>query len=87
LTTVFVGNLSPDVSESDLRAAFEPYGRITSLRLVTRRRLAYVELSSEAAQAAVDALRGAQLHGRTVDVALEQSSGGRPSRRHGRGRR
>jgi RNA recognition motif-containing protein len=87
LTTVFVGNLSPDVSESDLRAAFEPYGRITSLRLVARRRLAYIELAPEAAHAAVDALRGAQLKGRTVDVALEESSGGRHSRRSGRGRR
>ena len=87
MTTVFVGNLSPDVSESDLRAAFEPYGRITSLRLVSRRRLAYVELAPEAAYAAVDALRGAQLKGRTVDVVLEESSGGRPSRRPGRGRR
>jgi RNA recognition motif-containing protein len=85
LTTLFVGNLSPDVSESDLRAAFEPYGRITSLRLVPRRRLAYVELPPEAAQAAVDALRGAQIKGRTLDVVLEE--GGRHSRRSGRGRR
>jgi len=87
LTTLFVGNLSPDVSESDLREAFEPYGRISSIRLVPRRRLAYVELPPEAAYAAIDALRGAQLKGRTVDVVLDQPSGGRPGRRAGRRRR
>jgi RNA recognition motif-containing protein len=87
LTTVFVGNLSPDVTESDLREAFQPYGKISSLRLVSRRGLAYVELDSEAAYAAVDALRGVQLRGRTVDVVLDRPSGGRSGRRPGRGRR
>lgn len=86
MTTVFVGNLSPDVTESDLREAFQPYGKINSLRLVTRRGLAYVELDKDAAHAAVDALRGVQLKGRTVDIVLDRPSGGRGSRRPGRRR-
>lgn len=87
MTTLFVGNLSPDVTDSDLRAVFETYGRVTSIRLVSRRRLAYVELEPEAAHAAVDALTGVQLKGRTIDVVLERSFGGRPGRRRSRGRR
>lgn len=87
MTTLFVGNLSPEVTEGELRAVFEAYGRITSLRLVSRRGIAYVDLEPEAAHAAVDALRGTQLQGRTVDVVLDRPAGGRPGRRRGKGRR
>ncbi len=86
MATVFVGNLSPEITDSDLRAVFQEYGKIASLRLITRRGSAYVELSPEAASAAVDALRGTELKGRTVDVALERASGGRSGKPRGRGR-
>jgi RNA recognition motif-containing protein len=85
MTTLFVGNLSPEVTDSDLRAVFEEYGRVTSLRLMTRRGLAYVELDPDAANAAVDGLRGTQLKGRTVDIAVDRGAGGgRPRGRRGR---
>ena len=87
MTTLFVGNLSPEVTDSDLRAVFETYGRVTSLRHLSRRGLAYIELDTEAAHAAIDGLRGTQLKGRTVDVGLDRPSGGRPGRRRGKGRR
>ena len=87
MATVFVGNLSQETTENDLRAAFEAYGKVSSLRLNARRRLAYVELEPEAAYAAVDGLRGAQINGRSVDVVLDESSSGRKSRRPGRTRR
>lgn len=86
MTTLFVGNLAPEVSDSDLRAVFEPYGRLTSIRLMSRRGLAYVELDPDAAQAALDGLRGHQLMGRTVDIALESAGGGKPGKRRGRRR-
>lgn len=85
MATVFVGNLSPEVTDSDLREIFGAYGKISSIRLMSRRGLAFVELSPEAATAAVEALRGAQIKGRTADVALESSGGGRPKGRRGRG--
>lgn len=85
MTTVFVGNLSAEVTESDLRELFETYGKITSLRHISRRGLAFVELAPEAADAAVDALKGTQLKGRTVDIVLDRSAGGRPGRRRQRG--
>ena len=80
-----MGNLSPEVTDSDLRKIFGAFGKIKSLRHITRRGMAFVELSAEAADAAVEALRGSELKGRTVDVALESSSGGRPGGRRGRG--
>lgn len=85
MTTLFVGNLSPDVTDGDLRAVFEAFGRVQSIRLVTRRRTAYVELDPETASSALDGLRGTQLKGRTLDIAVEQS-GGRPGKRRNRGR-
>lgn len=84
MATVFVGNLSPDVTDNDLRELFAEYGRVLSLRMLQRRRLAFVELEAEAAAAAVEGLRGKQLKDRTMDVALETSSGGRGGRRGGR---
>lgn len=89
MATLFVGNLSPEVTDGDLRTVFEQYGRVNSVRLISRRRLAYIDLEQEAAQAAVEGLRGTQLKGRTVDVVLDnRPPGGKPSgRRRGRGRR
>lgn len=87
MTTLFVGNLSPEVTDSDLHAVFDPYGRVTSIRLVSRRGIAFIEVDAEAANAALDALRGVQLKGRTMDIALDdRPGGGRPGKRRGRGR-
>ena len=90
MATVFVGNLSPDATDSDLRELFGTYGRITSIRIAHDRRgrareFAFVELDQEAAAAAVEALKGAQLKGRTIDVTLDQSRGGGSRGRRGKG--
>ena len=82
-----MGNLAHETTEADLRAAFSPFGEITSVKLVTDRRgrpkgFAYVEMSDEAsATAAMEALRGKQLNGRTMDTVLEEPRRGRPRRR------
>ncbi len=87
MATIFIGNLSPEVTDSDLREVISEYGEIRSLRLVSRRGLAFIELKPEAAEAAVEGLRGRELKGRTLDVALD-TSGGRPKgRRRGGFRR
>ncbi|MDI6857300.1 MAG: RNA-binding protein [Dehalococcoidia bacterium] len=94
MTTLFVGNLSPETTESDLHATFAAFGRITSLRVARSRGgrsrgFAFVELEDEAARAAMEALKGAGLKGRTMDVAVDTSSGhqGRHPRRTGFRRR
>ena len=88
MATVYIGNLPPEISDSELREIFGEYGKVSSLRLLSGRGMAFVELKPEAADAAVEALRGTQLQGRTLDVAIERSSGRRrPSSRGGRRRR
>lgn len=88
MTTLFVGNLSPEVDDADLRQVFSTYGEIGSIRVPRDRRgrlrgFAYVELEAQAATAAVEALKGTQLRGRTMDVVVDRPSSGarRVSRR------
>jgi len=86
-----VGNLSPEVTDSDLRKVFSVYGEIGSIRVArTRggraRGFALVELDGEPATAAVEALKGAELRGHRMDVVVDQpSSAGRRRDRRKRG--
>jgi len=72
-----VGNLSPEVTDSDLRKVFSVYGEIGSIR-VPRNRVgrprgfALVELEDEAATAAVEALKGSELKGWVMDVVVDR---------------
>jgi RNA recognition motif-containing protein len=92
VTTLYVGNLSPEATDSDLRTVFSPFGEIGSLRVARDRAgrargFALVELDDEAAATAVDALKGAELKGRVMDVVVNHpaSGGRRPNNRGGRG--
>lgn len=82
MTTVFVGNLAPEVTDNDLLELFAPYGKVTGMRLLSGRGTAFVDLKQPlAAEQAVEALRGQQLKGRTLDVAVQGGSPGRGRRR------
>jgi RNA recognition motif-containing protein len=86
LTTLYVGNLSPDATASDLQALFSPFGEIGSLRVARDRAgrargFAIVELDDDAAAIAIDTLKGAELRGRVMDVVVDHASSG--GRRHG----
>jgi RNA recognition motif-containing protein len=72
---IYVGNLSFDTSERELEAAFAAYGAVTSARIATDRDtnrprgFGFVEMGSQAeAQAAIAALNGKELQGRTLTV-------------------
>jgi len=72
---LYVGNLSYDTSEDDLRQAFEQYGTVESMAVITdkdtgkSKGFAFVEMSSkEEAQAAISGLDGTQLGDRTLKV-------------------
>ena len=98
MTTLFVGNLSPEATDSDLRTVFSVFGEIGSIKVARnragrRRGFAFVELEEEAAVAAVEALKGAELKGCVMDVVVDQSlavrrrQGPRGGRSGGRRRR
>ena len=72
---IYVGNLSFDVNEEDLRKAFEEFGKIASVNLIKdkysgqSRGFGFVEMSDKAeAQSAVKSLNGKELKGRALSV-------------------
>ena len=73
--TMYVGNLSYNVKESDLRQVMEEYGVVESVKLITDREtrrskgFAFVEMpeSSEASNA-IKELNGAEYAGRPMVV-------------------
>lgn len=97
---IYVGNLSFDSSEDDVRQAFSEYGQVTSVAIIKdkmtgrSRGFGFVEMSDDSeAQAAIAGLNGQELGGRTLTVneARPRSEGGRGggggrSRRGGGGR-
>ena len=72
---LFVGNLSWNTDDQALQDAFSPYGEITSAHVVTDRESGrsrgFVEFADDAsAKAAMDALEGSDLDGRTIHVSV-----------------
>jgi RNA recognition motif-containing protein len=72
---IYVGNLSHDVTDDDLRQAFEAFGQVESAKVVKDRfsgeskGFGFVEMPSKnEAQAAIDALDSRDLKGRKVTV-------------------
>ncbi len=72
---IYVGNLSTDATEDDLRQAFEGFGQVTSVNIIKdkfsgeSRGFGFVEMSSkEEALAAISGLNGKQLRDRSLNV-------------------
>lgn len=85
MKNIFVGNLSFGSTEQDIRAMFEAYGAVDRVSIITdrdtgrSRGFAFVEMSNdEEADRAINALNGANLGGRTLNVneARPKSEGG-----------
>ena len=73
---IYVGNLSRDVSEEDLRQAFEAFGQVESVNIVKdrfsseSRGFGFVQMTSkDEAKAAIDGMNDKDLKGQTVNVA------------------
>jgi len=72
---LYVGNLSYEVSEDDLRQAFEPFGQIESAVILKdkysgqSKGFGFVEFPSKAdGQSAITGLNGHELKGRNINV-------------------
>lgn len=75
MKNLFVGNLSFQATESDVRALFEPFGQITRVHMATDREtgrgrgFGFVEMSNdEEAKKAIAALDGKEFGGRVIKV-------------------
>jgi RNA recognition motif-containing protein len=72
---IYVGNLSYDVTEEDLRKAFEAFGKVTSVNLIKdkysgrSKGFGFVEMAEKSeATAAIQGLNGKDLKGRAISV-------------------
>lgn len=72
---IYVGNLSYTTTDDSLREAFEAFGEVSSARVILdrdtgrSRGFGFVEMpSNEEGQAAITALDGRDLDGRTIKV-------------------
>ncbi len=73
---IYVGNLSSEVTEDELREQFTPFGTVTSVSIIKdkfsgrSRGFAFVEMSSAPeGEAAIAGLKGKTLKDRTLDVS------------------
>ena len=72
---IYVGNLPHELTEEELRQAFETFGEVTSAKIImdkfsgASRGFGFVEMPTKAeAQAAITGLNGTELKGRTLNV-------------------
>lgn len=97
---IYVGSLSYEVTDNDLREAFEAFGQVESANVIKdkftgrSRGFGFVEMPDEAeARSAIASLGGTSLKGRDISVNEarprpdRQRSGGREGRRNTRGPR
>jgi RNA recognition motif-containing protein len=72
---IYVGNLSFDTSEDDLRNAFANHGEVSTVKIISdqytgkSRGFGFVEMpSGDEAQAAIAGLNGTDLQGRALNI-------------------
>lgn len=72
---IYVGNLSTEVTDDELRQQFQAFGTVDSVEVIkdrfrdVSRGFAFVEMSVKTeAEAAIAGLHGKQINGRSMDV-------------------
>jgi len=98
---IYVGNLSSEANDDDLRKAFESFGEVTSATVIKdkytsdSKGFGFVEMPSKTeAQSAIEGLNGTDLKGKTLNVnearprtGGNRGGGGNKGKRHGGGGR
>jgi cold-inducible RNA-binding protein len=84
---IYVGNLSYSTSEEDIRKAFSEHGTVDSADLIMDRStgrskgFAFVQMGVDSeAQAAINALNGKDVDGRSLNVNVAKPREERPQR-------
>ena len=84
MKSIYVGNIPFSASEDDLRDLFSEYGAVQSLKFVNDREtgrfrgFAFVEMDDADALAAIEALDGSPLDGRSLKVNEAKPRAPRP---------
>ncbi len=72
---IYIGNMSYDATESDLKSAFEDYGQVQSATIIkdkytgTSKGFGFVEMpNKKEGEAAIEGLHNKELSGRTITV-------------------
>ena len=86
MTQIFVGNLAFSASDADIRLAFETFGRVTSVRMMTdpetnrSRGFAFVTMPSlDDADEAIKRMSGSSLNGRQITVNEAENRNSSPA--------
>ena len=83
---IYVGNLAREVTEDELRKAFEAFGQVTTVNIIKdrysgeSRGFGFIEMPTKSeAQAAINGLNGTSMGERTLSVseARPRAEGGR----------
>jgi RNA recognition motif-containing protein len=89
---IYVGNLTPDTTEDEVRQAFESFGEIASVKIIRdgatgeSRGFGFIEMQSEdQANAAIEAMNGKELKGNALHVEAGRAKAAGPG--FGGGRR
>lgn len=89
MKTLYVGNLPYTASEADLGKLFAQYGEVHSVKLINDREtgrprgFGFVEMDAGGAEAAIEALNGADFGGRGLRVNFAQGRQPRAQRHAG----
>jgi RNA recognition motif-containing protein len=91
---LYIGNLDKNVTEQDLREAFQPFGVLDSVVIIKDRSssvskgFGFIEMPNKAeAEAAIAGLHRKELKGRSMDVNEARPRVERPARQMAGGRR
>ena len=85
VTNIYVGNLSYDATEADIRQAFSQYGEVSAVNVIMDREtgrprgFAFVEMpNSSEAQKAISSVNETEIAGRAVKVNEARPKSDRP---------
>ncbi|MGR3175627.1 MAG: RNA recognition motif domain-containing protein [Candidatus Scalindua sp.] len=86
---IYVGNLSYEVTEDEVRDIFSPHGEIASVSIIKdkysgqSKGFAFIEMPTQAeAEEAIKALNESELKGRNIKVNQAKPKEERPKRRY-----
>ena len=85
---IYVGNLSYEVTENDMKTAFSEFGEVTSANIIKdkfsgqSKGFGFVEMPNNSeADKAIKTLNGTDLKGRNIKVNQAKPRGERPARK------